>query len=1044
MSSGDMFNDPTAQLPEVQGAYRQLAEASRLFVQQPDRMARQATRTINSQRKLLSDIISGSAGRSLDIVDAARSELSLVPKTPDSPQPPAPQNQSCQRIVEVQNITVKQLKFSSWPNGSEGCVAELTYTLKQNAMRVSWQHENALPGGNSELDEDRPLTDTAGTHTADVWVPANPNFTIGYLLVVSQQFINGRITQCVDRIPVTHDTCGTPQPPQPPDPPQPPEPPPEPKSDCCIDYSDILKCICDAIKGISPSVSPEPPIQPTSFTAWFANEKGSCYVLPTDEQPMSPEHVKIGDYPSRDEAKAAIIRDGRCVDEQTGWDVAGPVVEPVPELPRILPGCDPAAYRFALDRSGEELAKWQEIFRAIASGTETLNVIELVRAFVASFGPFNQGTKSKDLSDLIKRLFVDNAEWWSTLTARVSNCASAEHVSLNAIRMVLGMLEKWVGPLPPALMAMIEYSMRAYCPYLYPTTGQANQAYLANAIDLDLWQLWARQNGNCPEAEWSNVVAGQTKFSALQLFDLYRRGGLTRGQLKERIRETGFLRDSTDDEIEVMLKYVPGPSDLTRFMVRDVADQSIVNTFGLDAEFDAKIDNDIMRQMDAQGVDIETMRQYWRAHWDIPSNTQLFEMFHRNRLREKGDPLYTDQATIATALAQNDVLPFWRDRLLSISYNPLGRIDTRRAFEMGVINEREVFEAYVAQGYDDRNAGILRDFTVELKNAALDNAQEVKDYENGLITLSDANERLKRKGFTADRIDKQLRYSRRKRVARIKATTPYRQWVEGSNSWSTVDTYLSREGFSSDERTEANRDGLIEIDSVRKAACSKGVHESFIRGELDADQAILSLTTYGIDYDTAEARVGGWKCELASMPRDLPASYVKQAWELGLTTDVDAVNRLTRLGFSPVAAREIVSLWTIERQLKLSADAAKLRAEEEKRLKKEQDAQKKAQAKEQRQNQKRLDAANRLEEQLEKLRLSAAKKARGWATAVGLDPEESEGVVAGLISIVNAQGSFSLANVLRIAIVAIERATSEKSIDIESIAVSLATEADFK
>ncbi|GAH58877.1 unnamed protein product, partial [marine sediment metagenome] len=37
-----------------------------------------------------------------------------------------------------------------------------------------------------------------------------------------------------------------------------------------------------------------------------------------------------------------------------------------------------------------------------------------------------------------------------------------------------------------------------------------------------------------------------------------------------------------------------------------------------------------------------------------------------------------------------DIMPWWREKLKAISYNPLTRVDVRRVFKMGIVSEEQV------------------------------------------------------------------------------------------------------------------------------------------------------------------------------------------------------------------------------------------------------------------------------------------------------------------------------------------------------------------
>jgi len=102
------------------------------------------------------------------------------------------------------------------------------------------------------------------------------------------------------------------------------------------------------------------------------------------------------------------------------------------------------------------------------------------------------------------------------------------------------------------------------------------------------------------------------------------------------------------------------------------------------------------------GMSEEVMRNYWRAHWDLPSLTSAFTMFHRGLISEED---------IRNLLRINDMAPYFINNLVKIAYNPYTRVDIRRMFAAGVLNREEVKKSYRDLGYDEEKAENLTKFT---------------------------------------------------------------------------------------------------------------------------------------------------------------------------------------------------------------------------------------------------------------------------------------------------------------------------------------------
>ena len=105
-----------------------------------------------------------------------------------------------------------------------------------------------------------------------------------------------------------------------------------------------------------------------------------------------------------------------------------------------------------------------------------------------------------------------------------------------------------------------------------------------------------------------------------------------------------------------------------------------------------------------KGLSKEWSERYWAAHWSLPSAQQGFEMLHRGII---------DEVELDMLLRALDVMPFWRDKLTQMAYRRLTRVDIRRMYGVGVLNESQVYDAYLELGYNERDAERMSDFTVK-------------------------------------------------------------------------------------------------------------------------------------------------------------------------------------------------------------------------------------------------------------------------------------------------------------------------------------------
>ena len=64
-------------------------------------------------------------------------------------------------------------------------------------------------------------------------------------------------------------------------------------------------------------------------------------------------------------------------------------------------------------------------------------------------------------------------------------------------------------------------------------------------------------------------------------------------------------------------------------------------------------------------------------------------------------------------------MPFWRDKLMQLSYKPLTRVDVRRMHLLGTLDEGGVNRAYRDVGYNEHNASLMTNFTVRYNRRSL-------------------------------------------------------------------------------------------------------------------------------------------------------------------------------------------------------------------------------------------------------------------------------------------------------------------------------------
>jgi len=306
---------------------------------------------------------------------------------------------------------------------------------------------------------------------------------------------------------------------------------------------------------------------------------------------------------------------------------------------------------------------------------------------------------------------------------------------------------------------------------------------------------------------------------------------------------------------------IPPPTDLIRMAVREAFNPEVIRKFRYLEDFPAEF----AQWAEKLGIDREWAERYWVAHWELPSPTMGFEMFHRT-VDDSTDPDADDltlpsgrkvqnvigRRTLELLLRTADIAPFWRDKIIAVSYRPLNRVDVRRMFRMGVIDVDEVYRAYLDIGYNPRHAAMLTEWTV-------------KEYGEGSRDLTKADI---------------LTAYREKRVTREDAKNMLIDL--GYEDWE-ADVLLGREDY----RREREREQLI----IRLT------RTQYTRGIIDRTQALQQLGELNLPSEQMQLLLETWDAQKQRKTRVPPLRDLVDFFQAGIITEEELREELSNLGF---------------------------------------------------------------------------------------------------------------------------------------------------
>ena len=210
-------------------------------------------------------------------------------------------------------------------------------------------------------------------------------------------------------------------------------------------------------------------------------------------------------------------------------------------------------------------------------------------------------------------------------------------------------------------------------------------------------------------------------------------------ELDKQLRRVGVHSDYTDVYKE-LAQQIPPVADIITMAVREAFTPEIAERFGQYQDYP----DDLTEWAGKKGLSEDWAKRYWAAHWSLPSPQQGFEMLHRGII---------DRPELDMLLRALDVMPFWRDRLVAMAFRPLTRVDVRRMYREGVLDETEVYTAYQDIGYAPENAKRMTLFTIKYvlsQQSKFTTADVITAFTKRMISNSEAHSLLSMLGMKSE------------------------------------------------------------------------------------------------------------------------------------------------------------------------------------------------------------------------------------------------------------------------------------------------------
>jgi hypothetical protein len=499
-----------------------------------------------------------------------------------------------------------------------------------------------------------------------------------------------------------------------------------------------------------------------------------------------------------------------------------------------------------------------------------------------------------------------------------------------------GIISSTIGP----WLLLLQYEIqRAANQYRFdPMTALAisvRRPDLADLVESDI-----RDQGMTKERFAALYDAALTRLKEDDYVIMRRRHGWTEETYLAAMKDLGYTPERAGDFYKSR-EFYPTPQDLIRWQAKEVFEENMVARYGLGAEFD-DIDQEPFKRA---GMTPDQILNFWLAHWEHASWTQVTDMLHRgilNSSKEMPAPP-TTQALYRSrdlegieALDQYyrlvEVPPFWRRRMTEISFRPLTRVDVRRMHKVGTLSRKEVYLAYRAHGYHDANAELMTDFTLsynETDERLLTKTDILGNLRKGIIAESAARDMLAVLGFDEANITILLTEPAPGAVENERTLTlsQLRQLYERNlRPWSQISPYLVEMGFQPDTITAVKTiwdwNKPTETKERTRDLTLAQLRQQYEKGLRGRSQITPFLTTMG--YSAAEIialfELWDWETptEIKEHTRALTLTHVRQLYDLGLRQRTEVSAWLAAMGYSSTEAAALLEIWDWEKPPKVS------------------------------------------------------------------------------------------------------------------------------
>lgn len=519
--------------------------------------------------------------------------------------------------------------------------------------------------------------------------------------------------------------------------------------------------------------------------------------------------------------------------------------------------------------------------------------------------------------DVLTRVAMGQYDTWDAFVADITDplpVLGAVGSVLTALLIGAVVMPAASSAIEPALTNLMHLANEHFRPALL-SPGIASTAYFRGMIGREELEVQLAKSGY-PDRLIDVVVESNRPLpSPGAIQEAYLRKFISKAEHDRLLRKHGY----TDDDIalfEQLYYIIPMPADLIRMAVREAFSPDVASKFGQYEDFP----EEFAAWAEKQGLSREWAERYWAAHWDLPSATQGFEMLHRRIITRE---------ELTLLLRALDVMPFWREKLIQLSYYPYTRVDVRRMYQLGILDEEGVYESYLDLGYDPEKARNLTEFTIRYytpeDKTELDEYRDItrslveRAYEQGVLTRDEAIQRLKSLGYRDEDVDliialvearMALERTREDPIPLRSQTTKLilASYERGVYSQNETKDALSALGYSDTEIEWyiAMTDYSV-VQGLRNAMIDI-IHQRYVTRIIDRTEAIVQLGPLIPTSEEQRRLLEQWDVEREARLRKPSEAQFRAALYAGLITFEEYKEELRGLGFDEKYVEMLASL----------------------------------------------------------------------------------------------------------------------------------------